>query len=250
MANITRSSKAGNEWTSNDLNAYNISITFQDALTFFDETALPAPSVHQEILTAPTADQCVLQPPRTTRTRNSTLRPGGFGTLSHSFRYIHRPRAIRTRKKLRFFICRESKYSLLDVCILDRDTDDVILLVQEDKQLGQGDGHARLVAGAIAAFQVGNAQRREVGLTTLDSRTQVIPGIIMVGTSPTFFKIPVTRQLAVCVEFGRSPLAPTIVTGHVPDIPRPNRRFSEGMRHLANRRVILQCYEAFKKFVV
>ena len=71
----------------------------------------------------------------------------------------------------------------------------------------------------------------------------------MVGTAPSFFKIPVTQELVECVEQGQHPLAPTIVTGHVPDIPRPNRRFSEGMKPLDNRRAFLQCYEAFKKFV-
>jgi hypothetical protein len=71
----------------------------------------------------------------------------------------------------------------------------------------------------------------------------------MVGTSPSFFKIPVTRNLVRCVGKGEYNCIPTIVTGHVPDIPRPNRRFIEGMRPLDNRRAILQCYEAFKKFV-
>jgi hypothetical protein len=72
----------------------------------------------------------------------------------------------------------------------------------------------------------------------------------MVGTSPSFFKIPVTEELTQCVELGQFPTTPTIVTGHLPDIPRPKLRFSEGMRPLDNRRVILQCYEAFKKVVV
>ncbi len=72
----------------------------------------------------------------------------------------------------------------------------------------------------------------------------------MVGTAPSFFKIPVTEQLSQCVAQGQYPLSPAIVAGHVPDLPRPNRRFSEGMKPLDNRRVILQCYEAFKQFVV
>jgi hypothetical protein len=72
----------------------------------------------------------------------------------------------------------------------------------------------------------------------------------MVETSPSFFKIPVTRELTRYVEGGTFPPTPTVVIGHVPDIPRPDRRFSEGMKLLDNRRAILQCYEAFKKFVV
>jgi hypothetical protein len=36
----------------------------------------------------------------------------------------------------------------------------------------------------------------------------------------------------------------------VPNIPRPSRRFSEGMKPLDSRRAVLECYEAFKRFVV
>ena len=71
----------------------------------------------------------------------------------------------------------------------------------------------------------------------------------MTGTSPSFFKIPVTQDLSRSVERGQFPPTPTVVTGHVPDLPRPNRRFSEGMKPLDNRRSILQCYEAFKRFI-
>ncbi|PBK67270.1 hypothetical protein ARMSODRAFT_889451 [Armillaria solidipes] len=259
MANTIRSAKSGNEWTSNELEAYNIRIVFQDTQTFFEETPLPAPSIHQDILTAPTADDAAddasynllaqldlaMMPSESEESAVDDFAVALF----HSLGYIHRPRAIRTRKELRFFICGESKYAKLDVCIIDRDANDIILLVQEDKRFaGKRDPHAQLVAEAIAAFQDNNARRLSVGLDPLDSK--VIPGVIMVGTSPSFFKIPVTQELTRCVESGQFPHTPTIITGHVPDIPRPNRRFSEGMKPLDNRRAILQCYEAFKKFVV
>ena len=42
-ANIIRTSTSGNEWTSNELDAYNIRFAFLDAQTFFEETPLPAP---------------------------------------------------------------------------------------------------------------------------------------------------------------------------------------------------------------
>jgi len=54
------------------------------------------------------------------------------------------------------------------------------------------------------------------------SRAQVIPGIIMAGTSSSFFKIPVTHELTQCVEYGTFPPTPTVVIGHVPVIPRPS----------------------------
>lgn len=74
----------------------------------------------------------------------------------------------------------------------------------------------------------------------------------MSGTSPAFFKIPVTTALLQCIELEIFPHTPTGVIGHVPDVLRPNRRFNsnEGMIPLDNRRVILECFEAFKKFVL
>ena len=76
-----------------------------------------------------------------------------------------------------------------------------------------------------------------------------MPRITIRGTMPTFFKIPVTSDLARAVEFGEYPVAPTIVHAHLPALPRPARRLSEGMKPLDNRRQILSCYEAFKRFV-
>ncbi|PBK95740.1 hypothetical protein ARMGADRAFT_1052919 [Armillaria gallica] len=240
MANIIRSAKPGHEWIYNEMEAFNIKINFQDAQTFFDEALLPAPSIHPGILTAPTTDDAVedasyhiiaqlelaMVPSEESAVIDFTV------ALFRSLGYIRRPRAIRTRKELRFLICGDSKYAKSDDCIFDRDTNDIILL---------------LIAETIAAFQDNNARRISVGLDPLDSK--VIPSIIMVGTSPNFFKIPVTRELTRCVESGQFPPTLTIVTGHVLDIPRPNRRFSEGMKPLDNRRAILQCYEAFKNLL-
>lgn len=79
--------------------------------------------------------------------------------------------------------------------------------------------------------------------------SKVIAGIVMLGTSPTFFKIPVTRDLVAAVESGEFPLVPTVVTTHTPDIPRQSYRVAEGMVPLDNRQVIVACFEAFKQFV-
>ncbi len=59
MANMIRSAKSGNEWTMNELNAYNIQITFQDAATFFGAVPLPPPAVSEDILAALDADDAV-----------------------------------------------------------------------------------------------------------------------------------------------------------------------------------------------
>ncbi|KAJ3511791.1 hypothetical protein NLJ89_g3891 [Agrocybe chaxingu] len=262
MVNGIRSAKSGTKWTDNDLDAYNIKITFQDAQTFFGETPLPAPSVDSDVLAALTADDAVsddaynllsqldlaMTPSSSEPAEEDSAVVNFAVALFRSLGYIHRPRAIRTRKSLRVLVCGDHKSVRTDLCIVDRDNNDIILVVHEDK--GDIDPHAQLVVEAIAAFQNNNARRRADGLEPRDS--QVIPGILMHGTSPSFFKIPLTLELIRCVERGQPPPAgtPTIVAGHVPEIPRPHRRFSEGMRPLDNRQAFLECYEGFKRFVV
>lgn len=73
-----------------------------------------------------------------------------------------------------------------------------------------------------------------------------MPGIVMVGTSPAFFKIPVTQNLSTHIRHGTYPEEETHVAYCYPPVPRPTRRHSEGMKPLDNRREILRCYEAFK----
>ena len=51
MANLVRSAKSGNDWTENDLEAYNIQLQFKDAATFFGDSILPLPEIDEEILT-------------------------------------------------------------------------------------------------------------------------------------------------------------------------------------------------------
>ncbi|KAH7911634.1 hypothetical protein BJ138DRAFT_983372, partial [Hygrophoropsis aurantiaca] len=106
----------------------------------------------------------------------------------------------------------------------------------------------QLVAHAIGAFQVYNANRVQSGLDPVDNkaRNSVIAAIVMSGTLPTFVKIPVTAELAECVRSGEYPTHPTVVLGHTPDIPSPVPQ-SEAMNPLDNRRVIFRCFEAFRQ---
>ena len=76
-----------------------------------------------------------------------------------------------------------------------------------------------------------------------------MPGIIMVGTSPTFFKIPITQNLVAHIRDGTYPPEETHVTFCYPPVPRPDCLRSEGMKPLDNRGGILSCYEAFRVIV-
>src|SRR5882762_354527 len=52
MTELIRSAKSSNNWTSNELKAYNIVVEFQDAATFFGMPNLPQPTtVNPAILT-------------------------------------------------------------------------------------------------------------------------------------------------------------------------------------------------------
>ena len=76
-----------------------------------------------------------------------------------------------------------------------------------------------------------------------------MPGIVLIGTTPIFYKIPVTVDLVLHIAQGNYPPQPTIISAHVPVVPRPNHRYSEGMKPVDNREAILRCYEAFKGIV-
>jgi len=69
----------------------------------------------------------------------------------------------------------------------------------------------------------------------------------MAGTSPSFFKIPVTETLSSHIYAGTYPPCETCVSYCYN--PVPARRRYEGMKPLDNRLEILKCYEAFKVFV-
>ena len=66
------------------------------------------------------------------------------------------------------------------------------------------------------------------------------------GTCLTFYKIPVTMDLLNCVERGTVPEHPTEVAKFAPKLPDG---VENGALTLGNRKIILQCCDAFKDFV-
>jgi len=257
MANLIRRAKSGDDWTANELNAYNITVVHQDAATFFERPVMPQPNIVPEALTA-------LDP-------NHVDNDDAYELLSHmdfamspapaeesavddfavlllqALGYTRRGRHYRTRKDIPFVICGEQKHAKTDVCIIE--DHGILLLVQEDKRhMANDHPGAQLIAEAIAAFAANNEIRRKV-LRQPPLPSKIMLGITMRGTMPTFYKISVTTELVVSVGGGAYPNTPTTVYAHVPSLPRPHRRWSEGMKPLDNREIILSCYEAFKTFV-
>jgi hypothetical protein len=259
MANLIRSAKSGNEWTENELAAYNIHVREQSLKDFFDVEAVEdLPDIQASLGTFSTTEDRIDAPD------DDTYRLLHFLDLAHSPKvgqeaavdlfaekllnklgYAEGRRIIMIRQALPLFICGSSCSAQTDVCVLD--SNDILLLVQEDKRLdNNADPEPQVIAEAIAAFQRNNFTReRELHLPILDQ--MVIPAITMYGTFPTFYKISVSAALNNAVKTGVFPVAATIVYRHIPRLPRRN---SDGMKNLANRSVLLRYLEAFKQFVV
>ena len=241
----------------NELLAYNIDIQFQDAATFFGVNPLPQPAVADEVLTRLNADDMTNDSNyKFVRYMDLAMDPvpaeesavDDFAVcLLTLLGYVPRSRMTRTRADIPLTICGEQCHAKTDVCVVDGD--DILLLVQEDKRHKERkDPEPQLIAAAIAAFQANNTRyTRVLGQGAIDAK--VMPGITLVGSSPTFYKTPVTKELAQAVALGQFPATPTVVYAHLPAVPRPACRLSEGMKPLDNRKHILACYEAFRQFM-
>ncbi|KAF8524621.1 hypothetical protein BU17DRAFT_42813 [Hysterangium stoloniferum] len=257
MANLLRTAKSGNDWSQAELHAYNIVVEWQEAPTFFGVNPLPQPAVAGELLHNVAADDMVNDANyKLLRYMNLAMDPvfaeesavDDFAVhLLTLLGYVPRTRIARTQADIPLTICGQECHTKTNVCIVD--LDDILLLVQEDKRHKEPkDPEPRLIAKAIAAFQTNNYRRTHI-LGQAPIVHKVMPGITLKGTSPIFYKIPVTTQLAQSVALGVYPAAPTVVHAHLPAVARPARRLSEGMKPLDNRSTILACYEAFKIFV-
>ena len=264
---IIRNAKSASDWTRLDLRAYNISLVPCDAATFFGKNRLPVPnSNHPQLLTHPTTDDVTDKDAyRVLEYMDLAMTPSQVPDeesaavddfmmhllLALGYAEMNSGTSVRTRKDIPFYICGEWRHAKADVCVIERYKNTVILLVQcshEDKRYMEDDPIPQLVAKAIATFQHNNHIRQQSGLQPLDSK--VVPGITMIGTSPIFFKVNVSADLLSSIEIGRFSRTATVVEMHIPEIPSPPNRFSEGMRLLDNRSVILACFEAFKQFLI
>jgi hypothetical protein len=170
-----------------------------------------------------------------------------FRGLLYSIGYANpaEGRQLIAKRNIRFWVCGKKKQARPDHSI--RDANKYVLLVIEDKAQGSTTYPrvvAQLIAQAIAAFQINNQKRQELHLNTLDDA--IIPGIIMIGSSPAFFNIPVTTELVHAVEFGQFPPQPTIVHMHRPQVAVPHHYNIDGMVPIANWIIILSSLEAFR----
>lgn len=174
-------------------------------------------------------------------------------------------RVIRQHPEVSFQMCGQSVSAKPDLAVCD--DSECKLLVQEvnvslpsvlsitslNPVMQRGASHssvgeAQLIAEAIAAFSENNWNRKMSGLPALES--QAIPGILMSGVSPVFYRIFVGAELVRCACLGVYPTTPTVVHRCIPPVPNQPAYHTEGLLPLQNRRPVLQCFEAFKQFVV
>ncbi|KAH9012852.1 hypothetical protein EDB83DRAFT_2444615 [Lactarius deliciosus] len=261
MATLVRSTKSGSDWTRNELRAYNITVAPQDVTTFFGNPSLPQPSVHKVILDNKKypPDGIADKPDRNFFFYLETamsIPPGGesaFGDFVAHLLGLLGYDDVGDR-----FICRQKDITLLigerytnataDVCLVTRRNTKILLVVQEDKNFLEGvDPEPQLIAQAIAAFQYNNLLLESSGKEPIRAKT--IPGIVIFGTTPTFYKITVTQDLVDAVVGARYPANPTAVYKLIPPVEDLYGLDQDGMQPLNNRAVILGCFEAFKQLV-
>jgi hypothetical protein len=251
MANLIRTSKSGSSWTRNDLLSYNIFVENIGEEKFFDmkvgDTSL---SIDDDIVNFDLSDNRDDLPKKSRKllgyldiaaksTEESAVDDFAKELLS-TMDFDIRDRIIRTRHAISLLICGEYRMAQADICII-REKKDLMIMVQV---VSSKNPEPQVIAEAIAAFQENNEEREKTGKTRLDR--MAIPCITMIGTSPVFYIVPVTEDLSTFVIAGQYPDKQTVVLKHIPKIPR---RASDAMVSKDNRKKILQCFEAFKKFV-
>ncbi|KAF8342276.1 uncharacterized protein EI90DRAFT_1325241 [Cantharellus anzutake] len=255
MANLIRSAKSGSDWGENELYAFNIGIANEDAYEFFGH---PLPD---QLDVSPVILSNIDEPPDATKAdidffaylEDAIAIPPNEESFVDDFAsivlklmgYDSGRRIIHQQKELSFEMCGQRVSAKTDVCVMERGAARYLLLVQEDKRhLSSVNPEPQLVAEAVAAFYQNNKGRERIGLATIAHA--VIPGITMIGSAPTFFKIPVSEALVKAIVTGQYPAFATTVQRLVPPVPDRLNYMIQGMKPLENRRVVFQCFQAFK----
>ena len=242
-------SKMGRKWTQDDVLAYNIKVVYEDVETFFGVTDLPPSNVENDEAVAIAANywgssmlihnDSLAEPDSRF---SSTI--GFVRALFDLNRYTNvvQLRSVIWCYKLRF-LASQGRPPQVDICVIDG-AKAILMVINVDRHVRGSNPEPRLISHAIGAFHNSNIMRTKC-LGTNPLATKVMPGIVMDGTMPTFYKIPVTPELVRAIESGSRPEHETIVHAYRPEVPRPK----EGMRPFDNRNIILSCFEAFRQFL-
>ncbi len=258
MAQLIRSAKSGNDWATNELIAYNIVITPTSPADFFqlaaessldelDPFILNSPVTHtddpnlsestQEYLAYLDLATGAHQENAVVDFAAATLRLLGFNIPNIS---------VSTRYAIPFDICGDVRTAQTDVCVICRPSTILLVLVQDKTIFDESAAYkveAQVVANAIAAFQYNNFKRAENGLSILGAMT--IPCITMSGTTPTFYLVPVTKELSDAVITAQYPTLETRVLKCITTAAH-RTRVRDGMADPEFRKIALKRFLAFK----
>jgi hypothetical protein len=254
MASIIRTAKSGGDWSTNELRAYNIVVRRQDATHFFGREPGSIDHLDPNLLSPDDPSTATHLSKETYRflayldlaSRSNSGQESAIDDFAKSALEVtgfdELGTVLRTRYDIPFTICGDPhRAARTDVCLVHLNSM-ILLVVQEGGTARNGsDPEPQVIAEAIASFQHNNRKRAESNHPVLDRMT--IPCITMIGTKPTFYKVPVTAQLSESVVSSQYPLEQTVVTRCSP----PTRcRASEGMEIPDYRRNALQYYDTFR----
>ncbi|KAJ8588914.1 hypothetical protein M405DRAFT_933771 [Rhizopogon salebrosus TDB-379] len=249
---------SGTNWTERELTAHNISIVQKDERSFFGGPLPtydgPAGFVQHEHPVAGLDESSLALIKRFWLAER--VMPNGHESAVNAFTadilrtldYETEETVICTQKNITLDICGRRDDMTVDVCIIDRDSKNILLVGQEDKlhSLPLMDPEPIMVAQMIAAFQANN--RNRVNRQALGPlKSQALSGITMSGAFPWFYKARITSELAECVESGRYPHKATIIHRYIPHPLVPGDNCARGV--LGDRILIVRSYQAFKRVV-
>jgi hypothetical protein len=104
---------------------------------------------------------------------------------------------------------------------------------------------AQLIGLAVAAFQM-NAEVMSLSYKVSTFQSQRIPVILMQGTLPTFYIVPVTQKLAMAVAEGGTPASTTVVQKFVLSLNNLPAHPSWALRSRRSLSEAVSCWEALK----
>ena len=256
MAELIRSAKSGSDWTGAELLAYNITITPTSPDVFFqpipdptldhlDPAILSSPNGNNPNLSHGAARYLGYLDLATNASQESSIDDFAAATLL-LLGFDEQFSTVATRFIIPLTICGESRVAQTDVCLIYRPSTVLLVLVDVDDKtlMNKTSAEAQMVAEAIAAFQYNNAKRESRNQRVLEAMT--IPCITMVGTTPTFYLVPVTKELSDAVMTGQYPLTQTRVLKCVTVAGHDERRVSDGMADIEFRKIALKRFLAFK----
>ncbi|KAI9445000.1 hypothetical protein H4582DRAFT_2053182 [Lactarius indigo] len=192
MAKLIRSAKSASDWTRNELAAYNITVEYHDAATFFCMHNLPQPAIIDPTVLTATG------PGDAAGTSNGVailldymdslcLLPHQRSLLSTILLWV-----ILTSEDTPLVICGENRNAKVNVCVFDVFQKGILHHVLESKRyMDHSDPEPQLVAKAIAAFPANNRTRQQK-LNQPPLVSKIMDGITMMGTAPIFYKIKIT----------------------------------------------------------